>query len=173
MKRSEKGLTIIEAIISLMLIGMMALFLGFGIQHVIRGYLLARNNDVVVQKGQSAMSRITQELKNINLVSSPSTSTSITFYSFKNDVKSKRSIRLSSDGMKVEITESYSDDTPTYHLLTDQLAPNGFTLEYYANYSDTTQCYPPSARIIVVKLRLASPDNYILELTDRVAPRNI
>jgi len=59
MKRSEKGLTIIEAIISLMLIGMMALFLGFGIQHVIRGYLLARDNDVVVQKGQSAMSRIT------------------------------------------------------------------------------------------------------------------
>lgn len=138
MKQSEKGFTLLEAIISLILIGLMALFIGFGIQHVIRGYLFARDNDVVIQKGQIAMSRITQELKNISLISSPSTSTSITFYSFKNDIKSKRSIRLSNDGKKVEVTESYSEETAIYSPLTDQVALNGFSLEYYTNYGDTS-----------------------------------
>ena len=173
MKHSKKGFTIIEVVVSLVLIGIMALVLGLGFHNMVRGYLFARDNEVLIQKGQIAMSRIAQELKNITLVSSPSTPTSITFYSYKNDVKSKRSIRLSDDGKEIQITESYSEEAPVYYPLTDQLAPNGFTLEYYANYNDTTQCYPPSARIIIVKLRLAGPDNYILELIDRVAPRNI
>jgi len=178
MKHSKKGFTIIEVVVSLVLIGIMALVLGLGFHNMVRGYLFARDNEVLIQKGQIAMSRITQELKNIALVSSPSTSTSITFYSYKSDptdpsiaTKEKRSIRLSDDGKKVEITESYG--ATEYNTLTDQLAPNGFTLEYYENYGATNQCYPPSARIIVVKLRLTGPANYILELTDRVAPRNI
>jgi len=180
--RSESGFTLIEAIVSLILVGIMAAVAGIGLVYVVQGYLFTRANAATLQKGQIAMSRISLELKNISLVSSPSTSTSITFYSYKSEptdpsiaTKSKRSIRLSDDGEKIEITESYTDGaTNIYHPLTDQVEANtGLKFQYYANYGDTTECYPPSAKVILIKLRLVGADGNVMELIDRVTPRNI
>lgn len=168
--RSESGFTLIEAIVSLILVGIMAAVAGMGIVYVVKGYIFTQMNAATLQKGQIAMSRITLELKNISLVSSPSTATSITFYSFKNDLKSKRSIQL--NVAKIEITESYTDEA--YLPLTDQVEANtGLEFKYYANYDLTTECYPPSAKVILVTLRLVGADGSIMELVDRVTPRNI
>lgn len=141
--RSESGFTLIEAIVSLILVGIMAAVAGMGIVYIVQGFVFTRANAATLQKGQIAMSRITLELKNISLISSPSTATSITFYSFKNDSKSKRSIQLNSD--KIEITESYTDGVvDDYYTLTDQVEANtGLKFQYYASYGDTTECYPP------------------------------
>lgn len=168
--RSKSGFTLIEAIVALILAGIMAAVAGIGLVYVVQGYLFTRANAATLQKGQIAMSRITLELKNISLVSSPSAATSVTFYSFKNDVKSKRSIRLNGD--KIEITESYTDGV--YYPLTDQAEANtGLKFQYYANYGDTTECYPPSAKVILITLRLVGADGNVMELVDRVTPRNI
>lgn len=171
--RSKSGFTLIEVIVSLILAGIMAAVAGIGIVYVVQGYLFTQKNAATLQKGQIAMSRMTLELKNISLVSSPSAATSVTFYSFKNDVKSKRSIRLNVD--KVEITESYADGTTnTYYALSDQAEANtGLKFQYYANYGDTTECYPPSAKVILITLRLVGADGNVMELVDRVTPRNI
>lgn len=160
----------IEVIVALILAGIMAAVAGIGIVYVVQGYLFTQMNAATLQKGQIAMSRMALELKNISLVSSPSEATSVTFYSFKNDVKSKRSIRLNGD--KIEITESYTDGV--YYPLTDQAEANtGLKFQYYANYGDTTECYPPSAKVILITLRLVGADGSVMELVDRVTPRNI
>ena len=177
--RSESGFTLIEAIVALILAGIMAAVAGIGLVYVVQGYLFTRANAATLQKGQIAMSRITLELKNISLVSSPSTSTSITFYSYKSDptdpsiaTKSKRSIRLSEDGKNIEITEDLEADSLPY-TLTDQIEANtGLEFKYYEK-DLTTECYPPSAKVILVKLRLVGADGSIMELVDRVTPRNI
>lgn len=170
--RSESGFTLIEAIVSLILVGIMAAVAGMGVIYIVQGFVFTRANAATLQKGQIAMSRITLELKNISLISSPSTATSITFYSFKNDFKSKRSIQLNSD--KIEITESYTDGvSDVYYTLTDQVEANtGLEFKYYEK-DLTTECYPPSAKVILVKLRLVGADGSIMELVDRVTPRNI
>jgi len=178
--RSESGFTLIEAIVALILAGIMAAVAGIGLVYVVQGYLFTRANAATLQKGQIAMSRITLELKNISLVSSPSTATSVTFFSFKNDDDRKRSIRLNGD--KIEITEDLEAGSPQYYTLTDQIEANtGLELKYY-NYKEdppTTnqwileECYPPSAKIIQIKLRMVGADGSIMELVDRVTPRNI
>jgi len=170
--RSKSGFTLIEAIVALILAGIMAAVAGIDLVYVVQGYLFTRANAATLQKGQIAMSRITLELKNISLVSSPSTATSVTFYSFKNDFKSKRSIRLNGD--EIEITESYTDGvSDVYYTLTDQVEANtGLEFKYYEK-DLTTECYPPSAKVILVKLRLVGADGSIMELVDRVTPRNI
>lgn len=169
--RSESGFTLIEAIVALILAGIMAAVAGIGLVYVVQGYLFTRANAATLQKGQIAMSRITLELKNISLVSSPSTATSVTFYSFKNDDDRKRSIRLNVD--KIEITEDLEAGSPQYYTLTDQVEANtGLEFKYYEK-DLTTECYPPSAKVILVKLRLVGADGSIMELVDRVTPRNI
>jgi prepilin-type N-terminal cleavage/methylation domain-containing protein len=178
--RSKSGFTLIEVIVALILAGILAAVAGIGLVYVVQGFVFTRANAATLQKGQMAMSRITLELKNISLVSSPSTVSSLTYYSFKNDVKSKRSIQLNGD--EVGITESYTDGAAnTYLPLTDQVEANtGLELKYYNYKEDPTtnqwileECYPPSAKIIQIKLRLVGADGSIMELVDRVTPRNI
>ncbi|MDZ4165916.1 MAG: type II secretion system protein [Smithellaceae bacterium] len=168
MRLSKEGFTLIEVIVTLILVGIMAAALGMGLVHVVKGFVFTKLTTSTLQKGQLAMSRISMELNNISLVSSPSTDTTITFYSYKNDVKKRRTIRWTGD--KIEI----DDGDGIFKALTDQVATtNGFELKYYANYSDTIPCYPSSAKIVVVTLRMVGADGHIMELVERTTPRNI
>jgi len=58
----ESGFTLIEIIVSLVLVGMMAAIAGMGIVTGTRGYLLAKENSHMAQKAQLAMARIQREL---------------------------------------------------------------------------------------------------------------
>lgn len=177
--RSESGFTLIEAIVALILAGIMAAVAGIGLVYVVQGYLFTRANAATLQKGQIAMSRITLELKNISTISGSSTANSITFESFKDNDKRTRSIKLT--GNEIEITESYKDESGTYPL-TDQVEANtGLEFKYYDYKEDPTtnqwiweECsLTSSAKIIQIKLRLVGADGSIMELVDRVTPRNI
>ena len=59
---NESGFTLIEIIVSLVLVGMMAAIAGMGIVTGTRGYLLAKENSHMAQKAQLAMARIQREL---------------------------------------------------------------------------------------------------------------
>jgi len=60
--RNESGFTLIEIIVSLVLVGMMAAIAGMGIVTGTKGYLLAKENSHMAQKAQIAMARIQREL---------------------------------------------------------------------------------------------------------------
>jgi len=60
--RNESGFTLVEIIVSLVLVGMMAAIAGMGIVTGTRGYLLAKENSHMAQKAQIAMARIQREL---------------------------------------------------------------------------------------------------------------
>ena len=59
---NESGFTLIEIIVSLVLVGMMAGIAGMGIVTGTKGYLLAKENSHMAQKAQLAMARIQREL---------------------------------------------------------------------------------------------------------------
>ncbi len=58
----EKAFTLIEVIVSLILVSIMAAIAGFGFVQITQGYIFAKQNSETVQKAQIAMTRIDKEL---------------------------------------------------------------------------------------------------------------
>jgi prepilin-type N-terminal cleavage/methylation domain-containing protein len=58
----EKGFTLIEVIVSLVLIGIMAAIAGMGLVRIVEGYVFAKKNAETAQKAQIAIARIAKEL---------------------------------------------------------------------------------------------------------------
>lgn len=59
---NEKAFTLIEVIVSLVLVGIMAVIAGMGLIKIAEGYVFAKQNAETVQKAQIAMARIVKEL---------------------------------------------------------------------------------------------------------------
>lgn len=175
MKLSNKGFTLIELIVTLILAGIIVAAVGMGIVHIVQGFLFTKENAAVLQKGQIALSRISLELKRAAGVSNASTATSISFDSYADKggptpTLVTQVIRLNGD--KVEFVGSLGN----LNILTDRAAAgNGLSFRYYERHNDpeANQCDPKEAKIIVITLRLAAADGVIKAFTDRVRPRNL
>jgi prepilin-type N-terminal cleavage/methylation domain-containing protein len=59
--KSKAGFTLIEITVSLVLVGLIASIAGTSVIMGMRGYLFARENDVITQKAQLALSRLNRE----------------------------------------------------------------------------------------------------------------
>ena len=69
-KRSnEQGFTLIEVIVTLVLVGITAALAGMWIVSIANGYIFAKMNASTIQKGQLAMARISKELSAIQSIS--------------------------------------------------------------------------------------------------------
>ena len=175
MKLSNKGFTLIELIVTLILAGIIVAAVGMGIVNIVQGFLFTKENAAVLQKGQMAISRISLELKRAAGVSNASTATSISFDSYADTggptpTLVTQVIRLNGD--KVEFVGSLGN----LNILTDRAAAgNGLSFRYYERHNDpeANQCDPKEAKIIVITLRLAAADGVIKAFTDRVRPRNL
>ena len=55
--RKDAGFTLIEVVLSLIIVGMMAAIAGMGIVTGTKGYVMARENAHIAQKAQLAMAR--------------------------------------------------------------------------------------------------------------------
>jgi len=61
-KSRQRGFTLIEVIVVLILVGIMAAMAGTGLVTAVQGYLMAAENAEVSQKAQMAMTRLTREI---------------------------------------------------------------------------------------------------------------
>lgn len=59
---NEKAFTLIEVIVSLVLVGILAAIAGMGLIKIAEGYVFAKQNAEATQKGQIAIARIVKEL---------------------------------------------------------------------------------------------------------------
>jgi prepilin-type N-terminal cleavage/methylation domain-containing protein len=62
---SQRGFTLIEIIVVMVVLGLMALMGSFGLERAIDGYNLARENSQISQKAQNALDRLAVELSHI------------------------------------------------------------------------------------------------------------
>lgn len=69
MMQKSSGFTLIEVIVTLMLVSVLAMAAGFGIVEVARGYQAARENGRMAQTAQIALLRISRELMELESVS--------------------------------------------------------------------------------------------------------
>ncbi len=63
--QSQRGFTLIEIIVVMVVLGIMALMGSFGLGRAFDGYNLARENSQISQKAQNALDRVSIELSNI------------------------------------------------------------------------------------------------------------
>lgn len=124
MARSNRGFTLIEIIVTLLLVGIMAAVAGAGIVAATRAFIFAKEAAEISQKNQLAMNRITKSIQNWLPVPAPVTAPhSLTVT--RNDVLS---------GGIVTETYSYSGNTLslTTGITTDVLCEGltAFNIEY-------------------------------------------
>lgn len=67
---TESGFTLVEIIVSLVLLGIMVAVAGIGLVSGTKGYIFSNENAAVTQKGQLAMARLSRELMELNSITS-------------------------------------------------------------------------------------------------------
>jgi prepilin-type N-terminal cleavage/methylation domain-containing protein len=161
-KKDERGFTLIEIIVSLVLVGITAAMAGMWIVAVTNGYIFAKKNMDTTQKAQLAMTRLVKEFKAISAVTA-ATASSITYT--RADV--------SSGSVSSNVALSGSQVHLNGNTLTDNVS--AFTLNYCANVTDAScpTTWSSTSRIIVITLTLTGAENSVSTFTERVTPLNL
>lgn len=157
---NEKGFTLLEIIVSIVVMSIIAVIASIGFIEIAKGYTFSRRNAVTAQQAYIAMARLKKEISNIRSVAAgTATSTSITF-------------TRGSDGTGHTI----SWDGGNSPLLIDGDMLVGpvysFNLAYCDSYSpcpdDPAALYSTSTSIIEITLQLQAAEGTVIKVTDRV-----
>lgn len=172
--RYEKGFTLIEVIVTLVLVGISAALAGMWIISVVNGYIFAKTNAETVQKAQLAMTRLAKEFANIDAITAAS-ATAITYTRKDSALNTTGPYVISQSGDALQITTGGTGNT-----LTDSVSNGGFSLMYCDDIppSGPQVCstnWPSTGtrRIIEITLTLKGADNTTSTFTKRVVPRNL
>jgi prepilin-type N-terminal cleavage/methylation domain-containing protein len=175
-KSCEKGFTLIEVIVTLVLVGITAALAGMWIVSVANGYVFAKTNAKTAQNGQLAMTRLVKEFNGMKSVTSAG-STSITFK------------RADSPTTSVDVNISLNTLDSTLlqinnNTLTDKVS--AFSLTYCTNPTGTAYCggeetanscssswSSTTSRTIRIDLTLTAGNSTPVTFTRCVTPRNL
>jgi prepilin-type N-terminal cleavage/methylation domain-containing protein len=69
MRKREAGFTLIELVVTLLLVGILSVFAGLFMTTYVNGYFMVRNNSATALKAQMALDRISLELRDVSAVS--------------------------------------------------------------------------------------------------------
>jgi prepilin-type N-terminal cleavage/methylation domain-containing protein len=165
---NKQGFTLIEIIVSLLLVGIVAAVVGLSSVNMVNSFLFARTNAATLQKGQIAITRIQKELNNVKTVYVSATNGSqIKFTSYKDAVAVDHTIcRGGGTTCGTSGTNLLLDGI----VLTDKVS--SFSLAYYDNYtgSGAQPVWQASSRIIEINFVITGWQNTTSAFNARVAP---
>lgn len=105
----DNGFTLIEIVVTLIIVGILGTAVGAGIVTGVRGYLLASASAEATQNAEIALTRLTREFMEITGVNSAS-NTAISFQTFDNN---RRNVSLSNSGTEISIGSNCLVDNVT------------------------------------------------------------
>jgi prepilin-type N-terminal cleavage/methylation domain-containing protein len=114
--KREKGFTLIEVIVSLVLLGIMAAFLATAIVMAVNGFFFTRDSATKSQKAQLALARISRELLDMTTINSAPSSTSVAYTTSNGQfqiVKTGNQITLEKTDTPVIAAQTLIDDVST------------------------------------------------------------
>lgn len=156
---NEKGFTLIEVIVSLVLVGIMAAIAGMGLVKIAEGYVFAKQNAEATQKAQVAMARIVKELSSATMINSTTTAPSVNYTRATSSLVTTpvtNNITLSGSTVKV-------GPVGTETILIDSVS--AFTMAYYdAAGTDltATPAIPANIRRIDISLTVSGANGQAL-----------
>lgn len=164
----ERGFTLIEVILTLVLAGILSTVGALWISKAAESFVLAQQNAETVQKGQIAMTRLVKEINALGSVSA-SSSTGITFMSYGSDGGGSGTNRIISySGGTVSLNNGGGSGAVT---LVDNVA--AFNLAYYDTYNAAAAASWSSttSRLIEITLTLNGAAGTPIVFTGRGGPR--
>jgi len=126
--RNDSGFTLIEIVVSLVLVGMMAAIAGMGIVSGTKGYLFAKENSHMAQKAQIAMARIQRELMELTAIAVRQVDPAFIIY---NNTTGRHAIARDGDYVRLYDLIAGANSLPVDEgdILIDNV--NNFTLNYF------------------------------------------
>jgi prepilin-type N-terminal cleavage/methylation domain-containing protein len=152
----KRGFTLIEIIMSIVVLSIISAIAGMGFVSMINGYILAKKNADTVQNAEIILARLTKEFSSTTSITSGN-QTSLTFSS-----KSTNPVgQLSWNNINKELLLGTD-------VLANQVA--SFYLKYYDKYDDAggDNYLPASTAIIKITLNLTGADNVAATFEERV-----
>jgi prepilin-type N-terminal cleavage/methylation domain-containing protein len=114
MRKQEAGFTLIEIIITLVLVGILSVFVALFLTSFLNSSFLIKNNSDTAMKAQMAMDRISVELKEVSAVSVLTTDSLITYKNRQIDPSgADRTIKFQGSNLYLS--------TPSDNILIDQV----------------------------------------------------
>jgi len=159
LKLNNRGFTLIEMIVSFVLISIMAAVAGFGFIKIAEGYVFAKQNAETMQKVQMAMSRMSKELGALTAISSadPQVGNTISYTRLPGPVTN--TITLSGNTITIAINGGNAA------TLIDQVT--AFNLAY-SNAAGTATTNAADIRQINIALTVTGANNQQLAFTNQV-----
>lgn len=152
----KMGFTLIEVIMSIVILSIISAIAGMGFVSMINGYVLAKKNADTVQNAEIITARLAKEL---------SSTTSITS-------GNQTSLTLLSKSVDQTLVLSWDSGTQKLSLGTDVLANQvaSFNLKYLEKYdgADGESYLPASTALIKITLSLTGADNVATIFEERV-----
>ncbi len=163
-RHGQKGFTLIEVIVVLLLVAIVAVLAGMWIVSVANSYIVARMNMETTQKAQLALTRMEREFKAISAVTTATTnSTKITYNRPDTSSGTLTNQVVTINGTLLQLNGN---------TLTDSVGT--FTLAYCNDVaSSCTSTWSSTSRIIVITLTMNGAQGVQSTYTQRVAPRNL
>ena len=162
--KNSTGFTLLEVIVSLVLIGILATITSIGVSKIFQGYLFTKDNANTTLRAQIALTRLTKEFSSIDEVVSGS-QTSITYSYIK-------------DGVSIsnrKVSWSGTSNAPLMiggNTLTEDV--DDFELSYLDSYDDAgDNTWSGSEKMIKVTLKLTGAMAVVSSFSICIAPKNL
>ena len=151
MLKQEAGFTLIEIVVTLVLVGILSVFAGLFMTTFLNGYFTVKNNSDTAMKAQMALDRISLELKDVSALSALTDNSLITY---TNPSGAGRTIKFvgsniylstPADNILIDRVQAFTlSATPghVYNIAADDVAyiDIGFTISGYNPFS--TRIFP-------------------------------
>ena len=170
-KSGEKGFTLIEVIVTLVLVGITAALAGMWIVSVASGYVFTKMNANTVQKAQLAVTRLAKEFAAIKSVDTNIINTNATKISYTRTDASGSPVlaTVSSTGNALQLNVNNTGN----NTLTDSVSSFALTYCDNANSTGCPSTWTSASRIIEISLTLTGANNTPSTFVQRVTPRNL
>jgi prepilin-type N-terminal cleavage/methylation domain-containing protein len=146
---NEKAFTLIEVIVSLVLIGILATIAGMGLIKIAEGYVFAKQNAETVQKAQIAIARIVKELGAATAITTAGTD-SIIYTRLTGSGAIINTIKYSNPNITVAV------DSGTATTLINKVT--AFTLAYF-DAAGASTATPANIRRVDINLTISGANN--------------
>lgn len=166
-KSDEKGFTLIEVIVTLILVGITAVLAGMWIVSVANGYLFAQMSMNTLQNGELARARLIKELMGLSSVTS-GTGGQINYTRLDDSNGSAVPVTVSLNGTALQLNVNNAGN----NTLADNVST--FSLTYCDSTTSTpATTWSNTTRIINISLTITGANNTPSTFIWSVAPRNL